>query len=83
MNDIVYLSDIKKSYVDVFNPSGAASKPLPPAAEVLGAPLLSGEPPPYFIPQAQVTYYSLLVTYYAAFSNLPTLSGGRLLFGDD
>ncbi|CAB3259363.1 unnamed protein product [Arctia plantaginis] len=32
---------IKKSYVDVFNPSGAATRALPPAADVLGPP-----PPP-------------------------------------
>ncbi|XP_013166859.1 PREDICTED: protein transport protein Sec16A-like [Papilio xuthus] len=42
---------IKKSYVDVFNPSGAATRPLPPAAEVLGAPPPAAlAPPTYFVP---------------------------------
>ncbi|CAK1599261.1 unnamed protein product [Parnassius mnemosyne] len=43
---------IKKSYVDVFNPSGAATRPLPPAAELLGAslPPAPSEAPNYFVP---------------------------------
>ncbi|KAI8429443.1 hypothetical protein MSG28_000083 [Choristoneura fumiferana] len=43
---------IKKSYVDVFNPSGVATRPLPPAAEVLG-PALAPAPAPhhYMMPQ--------------------------------
>ncbi|XP_028175050.1 uncharacterized protein LOC114363514 isoform X1 [Ostrinia furnacalis] len=43
---------IKKSYVDVFNPSGAATRPLPPAAAVLG-PAAPAAPAPasYFVPQ--------------------------------
>ncbi|XP_068629202.1 uncharacterized protein Sec16 isoform X3 [Battus philenor] len=43
---------IKKSYVDVFNPSGAATRPLPPAAEVLGAPppAAGAATPAYFVP---------------------------------
>ncbi|KAJ0180838.1 hypothetical protein K1T71_002923 [Dendrolimus kikuchii] len=42
---------IKKSYVDVFNPSGAATRPLPPAAEVLGpAPAPLAAAPTYFVP---------------------------------
>lgn len=44
---------IKKSYVDVFNPSGAATRPLPPAAEVLGpAPAQTTAAPFYFVPGA-------------------------------
>ncbi|KAJ8734434.1 hypothetical protein PYW08_013684 [Mythimna loreyi] len=41
---------IKKSYVDVFNPSGAPTRALPPASDVLGpsAPLTA--PTNYFVP---------------------------------
>ncbi|KAL0850655.1 hypothetical protein ABMA28_012407 [Loxostege sticticalis] len=42
---------IKKSYVDVFNPSGAATRPLPPAADVLGPPAPSAPVGNYFVPQ--------------------------------
>lgn len=56
------LSDIKKSYVDVFNPSGAPMRPLPPASEVLGVSQQTAAPQTYFVPQnsndqsAQVFY---------------------------
>ncbi|XP_063372560.1 uncharacterized protein LOC134660708 [Cydia amplana] len=42
---------IKKSYVDVFNPSGAPTRPLPPASEVLGPGPALGAPPQYMLPQ--------------------------------
>lgn len=44
------LADIKKSYVDVFNPSGAATRALPPAAEVLGPAAVAHAVPSYFVP---------------------------------
>ncbi|XP_061717872.1 protein transport protein Sec16A-like isoform X5 [Cydia pomonella] len=44
---------IKKSYVDVFNPSGAPTRPLPPASEVLGPGPVLGAPPQYMLPQQE------------------------------
>ncbi|XP_077284165.1 endoplasmic reticulum export factor secretory 16 [Arctopsyche grandis] len=43
---------IKKSYVDVFNPSGAPMRPLPPASEVLGNTQQTAAPQNYFVPQS-------------------------------
>lgn len=44
--------------MDVFNPSGAATRPLPPAADVLGPPAPSAPVGNYFVPQPmhQVRY---------------------------
>ncbi|GBP78867.1 hypothetical protein EVAR_81129_1 [Eumeta japonica] len=51
---------IKKSYVDVFNPSGAPTRPLPPAAEVLGpAPAAPASPPTYFVPAPTLPQYAV------------------------
>ncbi|CAG5034728.1 unnamed protein product [Parnassius apollo] len=48
--DVFAPTDIKKSYVDVFNPSGAATRALPPAAEVLGPAPAPHDAPSYFVP---------------------------------
>lgn len=54
-------ADIKKSYVDVFNPGGGAGRAPPPPADVLGPSAPLHAPTNYFVPapapQVHATIY--------------------------